>query len=162
MISFGGTDPAELTKRIAKLLVELIGVEITAVLGIGAADIEPIEGVRIVRNIQNMAVEISRSDLVITAAGRTVFEAAAAATPVLSIAQNVREATHSHLSMASGVIYLGVGGLVTDAEIIDAVKMLDQDYKLRLELSERLLLLTDGKGAQRVCDFIDGLMRAGA
>jgi len=162
LISFGGTDPAELTQRIAKLLVELIGVEITAVLGIGAADIEPIEGVRIVRNIQNMAVEISRSDLVITAAGRTVFEAAAAATPVLSIAQNVREATHSHLSMASGVIYLGVGGLVTDAEIIDAVKMLDQDYKLRLELSERLLSLTDGKGVQRVCDFIDGLMRAGA
>ena len=51
---------------------------------------------------------------------------------------------------------------MTDAEIIDAVKMLDQDYKLRLELSERLLLLTDGQGAQRVCDFIDGLMRAGA
>ena len=162
LISFGGTDPAQLTQRTAKLLAEMDGVEVTAVLGIGAADIEPIDGVRIVRNLQNMAVQIANSDLVVTAAGRTVFEAAAAATPVISIAQNVREATHSHLSLASGVIYLGVGGLVADAEIIDAVRMLDQDYKLRLELSERLLMLTDGHGAQRVCDFIDGLMRAGA
>ena len=50
----------------------------------------------------------------------------------------------------------------SDAEILNAVRMLDQDYKLRLELSERLFLLTDGQGAQRVCDLIDGMMRSGA
>ena len=158
LISFGGTDPALLTARVSKLLQNLKDIEIVAILGIGAPDIDPIEGVRIVRNLKSMATEIAGSDLVITAAGRTVFEAAAAGTPVISIAQNAREATHSHLNIESGVIYLGIGSLIADSLIYDSVKMVLGNYVLRQELSKRLSQLTDHFGARRICALAEVLL----
>ena len=110
------------------------------------------------RNLKSMATEIAGSDLVITAAGRTVFEAAAAGTPVISIAQNVREATHSHLNIESGVIYLGIGSLIADSLIYDTVKMVLGDYVLRQKLSKRLSQLTDHFGARRICALAEVLL----
>lgn len=160
LVTFGGTDPAKLTSRVSRIMSEIYpNIEITAILGIGAENILPIDGVTIRRNISNMALEMHRSDIVITAAGRTVFEAAATGTPVISIAQNAREATHSHLDIENGVLFLGVGNEVSDEAIKKAVKSLVEDFALRRELSTKIIDLVDTKGVQRIAHHIETLMK---
>jgi len=159
LITFGGTDPAKLTHRISRIASEIPNLQITAILGIGAEDIPAIEGVTIRRNVKNMALEMHSSDLVITAAGRTVFEAAATGTPVLSIAQNARESTHSHLDIGSGVVFLGIGEEISDLEIKSAIERLIENTALRIELSNKITKLVDTKGVQRIANHIETLMK---
>jgi spore coat polysaccharide biosynthesis predicted glycosyltransferase SpsG len=159
LVTFGGTDPAKLTHRVSRVASEIPNLQITAILGIGAEDILPIEGVTIRRNVKNMALEMHSSDLVITAAGRTVFEAAATGTPVLSIAQNARESTHSHLDFESGVVFLGIGEEISDFEIKSAIERLVENTELRTELSNKIVQLVDTKGVQRIANHIETLMK---
>ena len=49
-----------------------------------------------------MAAEMLAADLAITAAGRTVYEAAMTGTPVIALAANALEATHAHLGPDTG------------------------------------------------------------
>jgi CMP-N-acetylneuraminic acid synthetase/spore coat polysaccharide biosynthesis predicted glycosyltransferase SpsG len=159
LVTFGGTDPTQLTYRVSKIASKITGLELTAILGIGAEDIPDISGVNIRRNITNMASEMFKADIVITGAGRTVFEAALTGTPVISIAQNARESTHSHLDIDCGVIFLGIGDLVSDEEIQIAIERLLASAKLRLELSQRIVQLVDGKGAERIANHAELLMK---
>jgi spore coat polysaccharide biosynthesis predicted glycosyltransferase SpsG len=159
LITFGGTDPAKLTHRVSRVASQIPDLQITAILGIGAEDILPIKGVTIRRNVKNMALEMHSSDLVITAAGRTVFEAAATGTPVLSIAQNARESTHSHLDIESGVVFLGIGEEISDLEIKLAIERLIENTALRVELSNKIVQLVDTKGVQRIANHIETLMK---
>jgi len=159
LVTFGGTDPAKLTHRVSRVASQIPDLQITAILGIGAEDILPIEGVTIRRNVKNMALEMHSSDLVITAAGRTVFEAAATGTPVLSIAQNARESTHSHLDIESGVVFLGIGEEISDLEIKSAIERLIENTALRVELSNKIVQLVDTKGVQRIANHIETLMK---
>lgn len=159
LVTFGGTDPTKLTYRVSKIASKIPGLQLTAILGIGADDIPHIDGVDIRRNIKNMASEMFEADIVITGAGRTVFEAALTGTPVISIAQNARESTHSHLSMDCGVIFLGIGDLISDEEIQAAIERLLASAKLRLELSQRIIQLVDRKGAERIANHAELLMK---
>jgi spore coat polysaccharide biosynthesis predicted glycosyltransferase SpsG len=96
------------------------------------------------------------ADMLITSAGRTVFEAAAVGVPTIVLAQNVRETTHTHLGLEHGNIYLGLGKLVTDQTIVDTVRLLSNDIGLRTELSGQGR--PDGKGLDRILWTIDGLI----
>ena len=96
------------------------------------------------------------ADLLITSAGRTVYEAAAVGVPTIVLAQNLRETTHQHLGMEHGNIYLGLGSLVTDETIIDTVRLVSDNKGLRLELSERGQ--PDGLGLNRIIHAIEGLL----
>jgi spore coat polysaccharide biosynthesis predicted glycosyltransferase SpsG len=98
------------------------------------------------------------ADLVITSAGRTVYEAAATGTPVVVLAQNAREATHAHLGFDTGVVFLGIGPLVDDGHLVAVVQRLLSDFELRKELSERLRASIDTLGAARIAHQIRALM----
>ena len=153
LVTFGGTDPGQLAQRCARLLAERVDAEIRVVLGTGAADADFPENVTVMRHVRSMAAEMLAADLVLTAAGRTVYEAAATGTPVAVLAQGAREATHAHLSFMSGVVFLGIGPLVDDEHVVGVVKRLLADYSLRSELSERLSnRSTRGRGADRASD----------
>ena len=99
------------------------------------------------------------ADLVITSAGRTVYEAASVGTPVVVLAQAARDATHSHLDYRSGVIFLGIAPLVDDVHIVGVVQRLLADGELRAELSERLRRSIDGKGAARIAARIRSMLK---
>jgi CMP-N-acetylneuraminic acid synthetase/spore coat polysaccharide biosynthesis predicted glycosyltransferase SpsG len=159
LITFGGTDPAGLAERCARLLSGSTDAEITVLLGPGAAtDHDWPEGVRVERQVRSVAAEMAEADLVLTSAGRTVYEAAATGTPVIVIAQNAREATHAHLGYSTGVVFMGVGPLVDDAEILAMVQKLLGNEHLRQELSDRLRGSIDSAGAARIAHRIRGLM----
>jgi CMP-N-acetylneuraminic acid synthetase/spore coat polysaccharide biosynthesis predicted glycosyltransferase SpsG len=160
LISFGGTDPGRLGPRCARLLQgRLEDVQIRVVVGHGSPDEDFPAGIEVARHVRSMAAEMIEADLVLTSAGRTVYEAAATGTPVAVLAQGARDATHAHLSYTSGVVFLGIGPLVDDAHVIGVVERLLADHVLRQELSERLRDSIDDRGALRIGHRIRGLLR---
>jgi CMP-N-acetylneuraminic acid synthetase/spore coat polysaccharide biosynthesis predicted glycosyltransferase SpsG len=160
LLTFGGTDPSGLSARLATALSRAdLGVELRLVLGAGVGEIEDIPGVTIRRSVESMAAEMVAADLVITSAGRTVYEAASCGTPVVAVAQNAREATHVHLGPETGVIFLGIGSLLDDETVVRTTERLLGDAHLREELSERLRSSLDARGAERIGYVIRGLMR---
>ncbi len=105
-----------------------------------------------------VAAVMQDNDILITSAGRTVYEAAAVGIPTIVMAQNNREATHVHLGPSHGNIYLGLGRLVTAEVLRHTVEQVADDKALRQELSDTARASIDGKGLQRIVHAIDGLL----
>ncbi|KKL47532.1 hypothetical protein LCGC14_2334540, partial [marine sediment metagenome] len=103
-----------------------------------------------------VAEAMHKADILITSAGRTVYEAAAVGIPTVVLAQNLRETTHAHLGFEHGNIYLGLGKLVTDKMIVDTIDTLSYNRDLRQELSERGR--PDGLGLDRIVHAVEGLL----
>jgi CMP-N-acetylneuraminic acid synthetase/spore coat polysaccharide biosynthesis predicted glycosyltransferase SpsG len=160
LITFGGTDPNKLGERCASLLAsndpEL---DIRVILGPGAEHYEGPDSVSVLEQVQSMAMEMHEADIVLTSAGRTIYEASAMGVPMIVLAQNAREATHAHLSYETGVIFLGIGPLVEDEHIVGTAQRLLADHKLRGELSTRLARSIDPYGTSRIADQLRALIR---
>ncbi len=146
LVMFGGTDPSGLGEQVVKLLEGSVSTP-------GRFDVTWVEPHAKV----SVAWEMMNHDLLITSAGRTVYEAAAVGIPTIVIAQNARETSHAHLGV--GNLYLGVGSVVTDDQIVQTVDRLLQDHVLRQELSDMSRRSVDGKGLQRISWAIEGLLR---
>lgn len=159
LVTFGGTDPASLGPRFAKALALRFDLEVVAVAGPGADEARFPPECRVRTQLRSMAHEMMAADVVVTSAGRTVFEAAATGTPVIVVAQNAREATHAHIGFDSGVIFLGLGPLVGDQLVVEAVDRLLADSQLREELSARLRQSIDLLGTERIGSRIRSMLR---
>jgi spore coat polysaccharide biosynthesis predicted glycosyltransferase SpsG len=159
LITFGGSDPGHLAPRVSRAIAGRTNCEILVIRGPAANEFTPPPGVEIRHAVNNMAQEMFRADLIVTAAGRTIYEAAAVGTPVIAIAQSAREATHAHLGLDGGVAFLGLGVLVSDDQIGETVERILADHRLRVELSERLRNSVDPYGAQRIAFQVEQLMR---
>jgi spore coat polysaccharide biosynthesis predicted glycosyltransferase SpsG len=159
LITFGGTDPGSLGARCARLLAGRIPAEVRVVIGRGASSDGFPPGVEVKSHVRSMAAEMLEADLVLTSAGRTVYEAAAVGTPVAVLAQAARDATHAHLTYDTGVIFLGIGPLVDDQHVVGVVERLLADHELRKELSERLRRSVDPWGAARIGHRIRAMLR---
>lgn len=138
LVLFGGTDPSGLGEVVAGLFPN-----------------HPVDWIK-AGDDRAVAEAMHNADILITSAGRTVFEAAAVGIPTIVLAQNLRETTHTHLGYAHGNIYLGLGRLVEDKVIVDTVRTLGEDVTLRRELSERGR--PDGLGIQRIVHTVEGLL----
>jgi CMP-N-acetylneuraminic acid synthetase/spore coat polysaccharide biosynthesis predicted glycosyltransferase SpsG len=159
LLTFGGTDPAGLSTRFARALVGRVDAVVTVVLGPGIPDVALPDGVVVRRSVASMAAEMSAADVVVTSAGRTVYEAAATGTPVVVVAQNAREATHAHLGFDSGVVFLGLGPLVDDEHVVSVVGRLLGDVSLRRELSGRLRASVDTRGSERIASRLRVMLK---
>ncbi len=136
LVMFGGTDPAQLGDRIQSLFPK-------AELVVTGSDIP-------------VASAMREADLLITSAGRTVYEAAAVGVPAVVMAQNQRETTHAHLGQ--GNVYLGLGKLVDEYVIRSTVNVLLEDPGMRADLSATARATVDGLGVQRIVHRIRGLL----
>jgi CMP-N-acetylneuraminic acid synthetase/spore coat polysaccharide biosynthesis predicted glycosyltransferase SpsG len=161
LVTFGGTDPSRLTARFTAALRTALepDVEIVVVAGAASPAFEAPDGVTVKRDVRSMASEMMEADVMLTSAGRTVYEAAATGTPVVVVAQNAREATHSHLQYDSGALFLGIGSLVDDALVVSTVERLLADAALRRELGERLRASIDQHGVERIAEGVRALLR---
>ena len=106
--------------------------------------------------VPSMAAAMRGADLVITSAGRTLYEAAATGTPAISLAVNARETGHAHLGV--GNLYLGHHATVSDSALKRTVTNLMVDQTLREDLGKQGKQSIDGKGTQRLVHLIEGLM----
>lgn len=167
LITFGGTDPNNLTMRTLKAIknLNLKGVFINVVLGLGYRWKEEInnyvnflknEGftLNVKMNVKMMAKEMYNADIVITSNGRTIYEVASIGTPCISISQNEREARHLFVHNSKCIKYLGMAYDVSEENIASAIKELIKNYELRKEMSEKLLKFDLKKGSDRVLRII--------
>lgn len=162
LLTFGGTDPGRLSERFAASLAAAVAdldVEVRVVVGAGAQAMDFPPGCSVTASVSSMAAEMRAADVMVTSAGRTVFEAAATGTPVVVVAQNAREATHAHLSYDHGVLFLGIAALVDDDHVASTVRRLLLDHRLRAELSERLRRSIDLDGTRRIADGVRSILR---
>ena len=135
VISFGGTDPNDLTLRILRVLDDYEQrLKIRVIVGLGAT--------RLVGEIKKHASEsrhlIDFSDLNgeiagewmnaklgICGGGRTVYEFAVCDTQTIVLCQNSRELTHLYSSKVNGIDNLGLHSEVHDSDIHNAIMSVD-------------------------------------
>lgn len=163
MVSFGGTDPANLTGRVCELLLGmdfLDGVQITAVSPPHGVlhDVDP-DKVEIVE-APMMAWEMTSNDLLITGRGRTQYEAAAVGVPTISIPVNLRE-RYEH-GVPDGVVTIEpehVPGEDYDPwptveEVLDREVYMACDVLGRRERSQMMQRDVDGHGMDRIVERV--------
>ena len=162
LITFGGTDPNNLTLKTLKAIekLSLKEVEINIVVGLGYKYIDSLiayvnrlreEGykISIKKNIKMMAKEIREADIAITSNGRTVYEIASMGTPCISIAQNERESRHLFVHNSKCIKYLGIAYNVAEDKIATAIKEL-LPYEIRKKMQKRCLKFKIKEGVYRV------------
>lgn len=167
LITFGGTDPNNLTRRVLQS-IEKLGLKqvlINVVLGLGYSKKEElydyVNGLRkkgfrvdVKENIKMMAKEISDADMAITSNGITIYEIGSIGVPCISISQNERETMHVFVQNSRCIKYLGMAYTVSVQDIAKAVKKVVKDYELRKEMQRRLLKFNLKKGTDRVLRLI--------
>jgi len=142
LITFGGSDPKNLTNR---LLVILNGMKlrfkIIVILGMAFSHVNQTQNlvekmkknghkIKIIKNSNLMAKNINKSDFVITTNGRTVFEIASLNIPFISISANPREEEHKFSSNSDGGLYLGLYSDISNQKIKNAIaKMIDLKFR---------------------------------
>ncbi|QTL99725.1 UDP-2,4-diacetamido-2,4,6-trideoxy-beta-L-altropyranose hydrolase [Iocasia frigidifontis] len=164
LLTFGGTDSNNYTGRIIKLIndLNLDGIKITIIVGLGYERMDSLKkkidsfniDVEIRQNVSDISRYMKKADIVITSAGRTVYEIASIGTPTIVLAQNNRELRHTFACADNGIINLGLGYEVSDREIKDTLLNLVKDYKLRKKCNY-LMLKNDLKfGINNVLNLI--------
>ena len=108
LISFGGTDPVKITSKVLKSIKidSFKKIEFTVILGYGFQHKNDIKiksanlkkngfKIKLVEKSDFLAKYLRDTDFAIISNGRTVFEVACMTVPVLSVAVNEREKSHS-------------------------------------------------------------------
>ena len=106
-----------------------------------------------------MAEVMRDVDLAITSNGRTVYELAAMKIPLISIAQNNREAMHMFAQQSKGVRYLGLGEILKPADIAREINKIMEQPSLRKEMYDNLPANRLRSGIFRVTDLIEAEYR---
>lgn len=154
-VTFGGSDPRRATLPVARRLAQA-GYEVTAVIGDIHPEKETLQGAlaglsaRVLVNPPDLADIFQRQDLVVSAAGGTVWELAALGIPaiVVAVAPNQEKVARS-LERNGAAISLGAWTDETPALCCEAAGALESPQK-RETLRQSLRGLVDGRGAGRV------------
>ncbi len=158
LISFGGSDPANLSKYVYNIFRELdFDINVKFVVGPlheNNHDFSPYE--TIVTN--NLPEEISKTDLLITSFGMTAYEAILIGT--LPVLINPTEYHNKLAQTLEHAVNLGVGGQEKDIDRIKAgiVSLIENPDTLKnqFKLSRRYL---DNNGKERIKDITNELLK---
>jgi CMP-N-acetylneuraminic acid synthetase/spore coat polysaccharide biosynthesis predicted glycosyltransferase SpsG len=161
LVTFGGTDPANMTCRAVEALAGLEA-DVAVVpppACPGKADRLP--GWVTVAHDPVMAAALAHADVVVTSCGRTQIEAACVGTPAVAVPVNPREATHASppgvlrlppVWELSGTLNLAGG------QLAGAVAHVLGDPALWAELSAAGMAAVDGRGVERVAHAVEGVL----
>lgn len=164
LVSFGGTDPLDLTARLYGIAQKLnqneVIVEFDFVLGPGYTNSSiipiPDKGIFVNKNLVRLSDHMRKADLALSSQGRTTFELASMGVPTIVLAENPREQLHTFAQMDNGFINLGLGSEVTDEDIESALVWLKDATSVRREMRNRMLANDLKSGISRVKRIILG------
>ena len=168
LVSMGGSDPKDLTRRAARLLLPLdrrakpffvVGAACHVAEAVRADLAALWPGAEIVFKPPSLAPLIARADLALVAYGVTAQELAAAGVPALylAISEDHQRSAESLAATGAGAM-LGRADQLSDQEICDAVASLIADPAKRRQMSVAGRKAIDGGGAQRVAARIASLL----
>lgn len=171
LITFGGTDPADLSSRTLKAAARALegcNASVIVVLGIGNPRADAVrklaESLRqcfatleVYTHVTRMSELMARADLAVTSNGRTIFELASLGVPMIAVSQNSREATHTFGRISGGVLDLGLESGVSEDRLASAISRVWKDHDLRTSMHARLLQFDLKRGVDRVIQCINGV-----
>lgn len=164
LLTFGGTDPCNLTRRVLEAIHGYCteeGIAIIVVTGMGYRQLDTLAefaGITLHQNIKTMSTFMHEADIVFTSAGRTIYEVACIGTPAIVLAQNKREMTHFWASAENGFINLGPGSDVSPDTILNTFKALVDNVGKRRYMSELMLGRDIKNGVHRVIRLINAVI----
>jgi len=163
LVTFGGTDPNNFTKKILNVLKDIPGeFSINVVAGMGYSHIEEIvelsknidKEVGVYNNIKSMSEFMRKADLIFSSAGRTMYEIASIGVPAIILCQNDRELMHIFGGSENGFINLGLGVNVSDNKIKRITEDLIENFPLREDMINKMKSIDLKAGADRVLNII--------
>ena len=164
LISFGGVDPNNYTKKVIETIYEYCmqnSIRINVVTGFGYKKYDSIDDFKnnnIYKNVANISKYMLEADLIFTSAGRTTYEVASIGVPTIVLAQNDRELTHFFANSEFGFLNLGLGYNISDEEIYKNFIELIDSYENRKYMSELMLKFDLKSGRKRVNKLIQNLV----
>ena len=181
LITFGGTDPRDLSSESLRALSEMAqgamgskieNLHVKMVLGPGNprfSDVsrlsEEVSGsfasIEVMQSVSRISDLMRAADFAITSNGRTVFELAACNTPTITISQNEREDLHTFSSACRGAMNLGWSEKFPEDAFVKAIeKILGEEGDTNRERMRSELELYDlSLGTDRVINEISSLFR---
>lgn len=166
LITLGGVDQQNMTCQVLDALQQCQrtqALEVVVVMGANAPHLNQVESLAQVMpyqtvvkvDVSNMAELIAQSDVVISAAGATVWEVACIGSPLMF----VQTADNQQWIVAE--LHARQAGLeITKAHLKSDVRQLDQmDFAQRQTLSSAIAKLSDGKGADRVANIMSKYLK---
>ena len=174
LITFGGTDPRNLTKAVVETISQLEfqkTLEIFVILGPGnknrkqiselidSIDLPNKSKITMISDVPRISDWMLRADIAITSNGRTVFEIAACGTPMITISQNEREALHTFSQRCKGAIDLGYSLEFPKTSFIETIQKLVREESLREQMKHELSGYNLTSGTERVISEITRLYK---
>lgn len=164
MVTMGGSDPAGLTVKIINSLPEVCGgYTVNVVLGPLFTEQEQIRQavhsrafIHVYNNPPDFIRLLCRQDLVITAAGRTLYESAFFGKPVITVPSIEHEAiTSREYACLTGSIDIGLWhDKESPARLAKAIDTYQSDPGISGQVYEKSRSLVDGCGLRRVLEII--------
>ncbi|MCK4664787.1 MAG: hypothetical protein KAT68_18090 [Bacteroidales bacterium] len=164
LISFGGVDTNNYTFKVLEAIYLYCiknNIKITIVEGIGYKfhnSIKEFHNIDVFKNISNISDFFFKADIILTSAGRTVYEIACIGTPMIILAQNKRELSHLFASDENGFINLGLGTKVSKDQILQVFKNLVNDFKGRQKMNKKMLSFDLKNGKKRTLNLINNII----
>jgi CMP-N-acetylneuraminic acid synthetase/spore coat polysaccharide biosynthesis predicted glycosyltransferase SpsG len=163
LITFGGTDPNNLTLKTLKSIKDVpSNFKITIILGPGYSKTEELNSylgnvnrdIKVYNKVKNMAEHMYKADLIFSSAGRTMYEIAMIGTPAIIISQNSREMTHLFGHNYNGFVNLGLHSDLTEKKVEDQFVKLMENVEIRKLMNKRMLKHDLKNGISRVLEII--------
>jgi spore coat polysaccharide biosynthesis predicted glycosyltransferase SpsG len=172
VVSFGGSDPNDLTTKVLEALQGRIPeqVQVDVIIGpsFSKSKKEFSEKWKHEKNIifsdmkENLVNLFMNCDLALIGGGITMFEALSLGTPALVMAQNKPEAKNARRLDRRGLIfYLGEGVKVSKKKVIRKVNHFINSFDVRKQLSDKAKIEVDGRGIFRVLEKIEACIWIG-
>lgn len=167
LVFMSGADAHNLTSTVVAALLPLKELAVDVVCGPaypGLADLQAVVAgrekvtVHVDVSPERMAVLMRAAHVAIGAASSASWERACVGLPTITIvlAEN-QDRVADALAREGAAINLGWHHGVTVEQITEAVRELQTSPERLVQMSSRALALTDGQGAMRVADTVDGL-----
>lgn len=158
MISMGGSDPLNISRRMLKALKSEDRLNVKLVLGPAYHDKQTIEDANEVKHIElikdtNSIEEFMyESDLIFCSGGITLYEAMAVGVPAIVISQNCHQfAIAEKFRKLGAVRHLGLGNRLPEESIIKAINTSEEE---RVFMSKKGKSIVDGRGIEKISEEI--------
>jgi UDP-2,4-diacetamido-2,4,6-trideoxy-beta-L-altropyranose hydrolase len=159
LVTFGGSDPANLTCRVVRAIAGVPDIQLTVLVGSMNQNTEQLNRlaasararVRLIRGSNNIAEHMGAADLALSASGSTCWELCFLGVPaLLVVAAENQHGIAEGLERAGAAVNLGWHADLTANSVREAVETWASAPERRVAMGAAARALVDGKGAARV------------
>jgi spore coat polysaccharide biosynthesis predicted glycosyltransferase SpsG len=155
IVCFGGSDPAQVTRRLAGTLASDKDRRTTIVVGADYAGLLDDLPVEVLHDPADLPERLSRADLAVIGAGTMKFEVACLGRPAILLAvADDQLAVGPPFARTGAAEYLGDGRTIDPHDLLAALRRLLRDDDRRLAMGRAAAAAVDGGGAERVATAI--------